>query len=324
MSKNWTFRPSILSLESFKDASLFRETFLKYYQRDNERAIEQANPEIPPRSAKFRTLQWNLNAWAGDSGTLNPLTHYKQIIATILQADADFIILNEYHLSGYDRTHVELETALERLGYDTKMCGTVFCPTFVATRWSTSYKTEWVLSGDRSALVLNVVNDQGESVTVIGTHLNHLFGDQRYKEMSNLIQQLCCTQRNRNLQEENDTCNSEDVMAGTRIILAGDLNQQRQRDYSEEEWNGAIVHNMERRKTCFDDGVDKLLQSKGFVCAWDTKPSTTNWTTEHPPSTHWSGTIVDYSYGRNVEANSIYISPTKWSDHRMTVVDWTW
>lgn len=321
---NWRFRPSILYLEGYKDANLFRQTFLEYYQRDNERATEEADPAIPPRSAKFRTLQWNLNGWAGDSGRLHALTHSKQIISTILQADADFIILNEYHWGDYGRAHAELEAALQRQGYHTKICGNVFCPTFVATRWSTSHKTEWVLSRERSALVLQVVNEQGESLTVIGTHLDHRDGEQRHREMSTLLQELFCRQRNRNPQEENDSCNSNDVLAGTRIILAGDLNQQRQKDYSEQEWNGAIAPNMMRRKTCFDDGVDKLLQSEGFMCAWDTKPTNTNWTTEHPPSTHWSGTIVDYSYGRNVAANSIYISPAKWSDHRMTLVDWTW
>lgn len=321
---NWTFRPSILSLENYKDATLRGETFLEYYQRDNERATKEADPEIPPRSAKFRTLQWNLNGWAGDCGLLDAHTHSKQIISTILQADADCIILNEYHWYDRERAHHELETALQRQGFNTIMCGTVYCPTFIATRWSTSHTTEWVLSRERSALVLQVMNDQGESLTVIGTHLDHQDGAQRYTEMRNLLQELFRTQRNRNPQEENDHCNSNDVLPGTRIILSGDLNQQRQKDYSEQEWNGAIAPNMQRRAACLDDGVDKILQSEGFVCAWDTKPTTTNWTTEHPPSTHWSGTVVDYSYGRNVEANSIYISPAMWSDHRMTVVDWTW
>lgn len=320
---NWSFRPSILTLDDYKEAKLFRETFLEYYQLDNERATAETGPEIPPRSSKFRTLQWNLNGWAGDRGMLNALTHSKEIISTILQADADCIILNEYHWGDHGRAHSELETKLRRKGCRTRMCGTVYCPTFVATRWSTSHKTEWVLSRERSALVLQVVNNQGESVTVIGTHLDHRDGEQRHKEMCNLLQELLCPQRNRNPQEEIDNGNPKDVLTGTRIILSGDFNQQRQKDYSEQEWNGAIAPNMKRRKTCFDDGVDKLLQSEGFVCAWDTKPTSTNWTTEHPPSTHWSGTIVDYSYGRNVEANSIYISPAGYSDHRMTVVDWT-
>ena len=41
-----------------------------------------------------------------------------------------------------------------------------------------------------------------------------------------------------------------------------------------------------------------------------------------PPATHWTGTIVDYAYGRNLTAEGVYISPAYWSDHRMIVTDW--
>ena len=48
-----------------------------------------------------------------------------------------------------------------------------------------------------------------------------------------------------------------------------------------------------------------------------------NWDTAYPPATHWSGTIVDYSYGLN-NHHYVSIGPDNWSDHRLTVVDWTW
>jgi hypothetical protein len=87
----------------------------------------------------------------------------------------------------------------------------------------------------------------------------------------------------------------------------------------------------------------KLLMDQGFVCAWNnngdgnnskkhyddaemvkaTSTVVTNWETSHPPAMHWSGTIVDYSYGRNILAVAVSISPAGWSDHRMTVCDWT-
>jgi len=332
---SWTFRPSVLSLPSYRDANLPRETFLEYYQSDNDRAVQSdgeatSTQPIPPRSAKFRTLQWNLNGWTGDSGTLNALTYYKQITATILQADPDCIILNEYHWNDSGRTHAQFETTLRGLGYTTQICGTVYCPTFVATRRRASNTTELLLSEERSALVLRLEDNEGDFITVIGTHLDFRDGQQRRKEMQTLLSELVCQQQvSGNPQENYDEHCSESsndflIQENTKVILAGDLNQQRQCDYAPEEWDSAIAPNMVKRNTCFDDGVDKLLQNEGFRCAWDTSPAKTNWTTVHPPSTHWSGTIVDYSYGRNLRANAVFISPAGWSDHRMTVVDWDW
>ena len=43
-----------------------------------------------------------------------------------------------------------------------------------------------------------------------------------------------------------------------------------------------------------------------------------------PPATHWSGTVVDFSYGRNVAPVSVSVGAPGLSDHRMTVCDWSW
>mmetsp|Transcript_132318 Transcript_132318/g.382537 ORF Transcript_132318/g.382537 Transcript_132318/m.382537 type:complete len:324 (-) Transcript_132318:93-1064(-) len=320
----WDFRPSVLSLvDEYREAKLPRSTFLEHYQRDNQRAADGFR-QVPSKSGKFRTLQWNLNGWAGDSGTLNALTYSKQITAAILQADADCIILNEYHWNDAGLAHQDLERVLKSNGYTTQVCGTVICPTFVATRWNTSHKQEWILSQERSALVLKLDSneDDGESLTVIGTHLDHRFGEQRLDEMTALMNNLFHQQSNP--QDENHAGELEQVQTDTKIILAGDLNQQRQKDYPPEEWQSVIAPSMAVRKTCCDDGVDSVLQSKGFCCAWDDEDVVKNWSTEYPPSTHWSGTVVDYSYGRNVAARKVFISPAGWSDHRMTVVDWSW
>ena len=109
-----------------------------------------------------------------------------------------------------------------------------------------------------------------------------------------------------------------------RSLLVGDLNQQREHDYTSDEWE-QIRSGMEHRRSCEDDGVAKLLMDQGFVCAWDSAPPPkTNWETSRPPATHWSGTIVDYSYGCNISPITMSISPAGWSDHRMTVCDWNW
>jgi hypothetical protein len=63
---------------------------LEHYQQDNDKAAKDCQAAATrPQSSKFRTLQWNLNGWASDNGTLPSLSYSKQITATILQANAD-------------------------------------------------------------------------------------------------------------------------------------------------------------------------------------------------------------------------------------------
>ena len=52
-----------------------------------------------------------------------------------------------------------------------------------------------------------------------------------------------------------------------------------------------------------------------------------NWKkNDPPPSTHWTGTIVDYSYGKgkDLAVSALYVSPCGLSDHRLLVTDWKW
>ena len=170
---------------------------------------------------------------------------------------------------------------------------------------------EIIMSEDRSALLAQVhIKDDDELVWVIGTHVNFISGEQRMKEMQVLLKEL------------------EDmhIIGGNtkeRVVLVADLNQQRENDYRPDEWE-RIRSGMLYRRSSQDDGVAKMLADRGFVCAWDsTPPPDTNWETSHAPATHWSGTIVDYSYGCNVSPLAVSIGCAGWSDHRMTVCDWS-
>ena len=54
-------------------------------------------------------------------------------------------------------------------------------------------------------------------------------------------------------------------------------------------------------------------------------PPQTNWNPNHPPpATHWTGTIVDYTYIKDhqLELSGVYVSPNPLSDHRLVVCDW--
>ena len=221
---------------------------------------------------------------------------------------------------------ISFEKQLVALGYHIQS-GTVDYPTALAIRNHIKV-TEWkevILSYDQSALVAKIHIEDDECVWIIGTHLNHMSGEQRNKKMKVLLNEL-----NGNV---NIVGNKEGE--DERVILVGDMNQQRSQDYTPDEWQ-RICLGMIYRNSCQDDGVAKLLRNQGFQCSWDTtlpnyscstkkkKIIRTNWDTTHPPATHWSGTIVDYPYGYNVSPLTISISPVGWSDHRMTVCDWIW
>merc|ERR1712232_1269074 len=92
------------------------------------------------------------------------------------------------------------------------------------------------------------------------------------------------------------------------VIVTGDFNQQRRRDYSSKEWN-RIAESANRRRVPTDDGVSSTLEANSFRCVFDDvlqRPSTPgkaaaavgddnaevrcNWDeASPPPSTHWSG-----------------------------------
>lgn len=350
----WTTRPSILSHPGFHRATLSRRDFLEAYRRDASAVLLEADgrASVPPRKPRsLRVLQWNVNGFAGDTGLETTPLLAQRISETILQADADCIFLNEFswNFADHDSAQETLRRILQQEGYHTQLCASqVECPTFCATRLPTRHAPQEIrLSHERSAIVLQLKgsDDEEQDVTVVGTHLDHECGRQRHYEMKTLLQGLFpaanTTASRTSSGNPQDTNCGEGLDATSaswtrgelnqytlsqRMILVGDLNQQRRVDYTPLEWNMALVPNMKSRGVCDDDGVDEMLQRNGFVCAWDDKTTdcTKNWTTTYPPSTHWSGTTVDYAYGRSMHATRVFVSPTGWSDHRMTVVDWKW
>lgn len=297
----WTFRPSALLLSNFGTRPS-KKGLVRSYHRDNERAMKDGVSVPPKPKAALRTLQWNIHAFVTADYDQSPEVAYG-VISAILKADADVIVLNEYHWDGKDDRHHTLERRLKEKGYKCWV-GRILCPTFLATRLHVRGTMEELrLSVERSALMVHADDPQtGQPIWVVGTHLDHIDGNQRRKEMEVLLQ---------NLQTKEDGF----------MLLMGDFNQQRQHDYSLEEWDN-IAAGMASRGACPNDGVAELVQNFGFACSLDFDLAQTNWDTPHPPSTHWTGTIVDYSYGKHMGALGVYVSPNGLSDHRCTVCDW--
>lgn len=276
---------------------------MELYMQDNRRAWHEGVRVPSHDSLLCRLAQWNVYGFSHETPSTEKSSR-TGIMETLFVSDADIIILNEYHFSGKTSFHHAFEKQLRERGYETH-CATVFAPTFVATRLFVDHVQEILLDNERSAMVLRVEIAPCETVWIVGTHLNDYDGVMRNEEMKELLEELPAS-------------------ANERVIIAGDFNQQRQQDYQDDEWE-SICANQAKRNAPRDDGVVSQQHKAGYSCLFDQTPPKCNWRfSMKPPSTHWTGTIVDYAYGRNVSAQGVYISPAYWSDHRMVVSDWSW
>jgi endonuclease/exonuclease/phosphatase family metal-dependent hydrolase len=351
---SWSFRPS--ALQNFNYHELSVDALISHYIQDNERAQKEGvhvpphpqhqleqhcvatstgpqDPQPLPPPSFLRTLQWNLQAWTSPLGERNESVD-RGIMETIFETCADVLILNEYHWRDNSKTQTRFEKKLQRKGYR-HFCGNNITPTMIATKCPVLDFEEIVLSIERSALCLKIdavgKNHKNDFVWVIGTHLDAFNGNQRRREMQVLVDAL-----------QNRRIFFDEESKPIPVIIAGDFNQQRQEDYQGQEWN-FIQQSMEKRSVCRDDGVATLLERQKFVCAIDqlvlqqrqaermglycgesSAVKRFNWEKASlPPSTHWSGTTIDYSYSRDFPVHGMYISPAGYSDHRMTVCDWS-
>ena len=315
------------------------------------------------------------------------------IIRSICETDSDVLVLNEIHWREETTTssssdsggggaecskchggyyHCEstkqairssqalLEEVLRLRGYHcSRVAGHGDTPTMVATRKKVLASKEVVLSDNRSALCLLL--EVGPPAApgggagrcwVVGTHLDAFCAGRRRSEIRTLLEEA--------------SSEAGAGGAGVPVLVAGDFNQQRSRDYTPPEWR-RVAASADLRGVPRDDGVAKLLEENGFRCVLDdvrappgggaddaaeaaaTTPSAVacNWDqTQPPPSTHWSGTTIDYTYYHNQTNNinnnkapssssssttttktvlaphGVYVGPAGFSDHRMTVTDW--
>merc|ERR1712182_79252 len=109
----------------------------------------------------------------------------------------------------------------------------------------------------------------------------------------------------------------------TPMLVVGDFNQTRQRDYSSEEWG--IIQHGKSKQALGEPEVCALFEAHSFKCSLDKDwpPSMRNWPAgAYPPPTHWTGMAIDYSLARGLNLHGVYVSPTHLSDHSPVICDW--
>ena len=356
----WKNRPSaFLSGNQYERAR--RSKLEEAYENDNTRATKEG-VKIPPRPREeqwrqrrhyLRTCQRNVFCFRKKYSVAT------EIVQTLLDTDADIIVLNEFGGASGDQSERSRDHAVQLLqdaGYSVAIAACTW-PTAIATRLPIHQSTRFSLDHIRDAVALQIQidptpadadaagEDSSRLLWIYGTHLedgDFHGGKFRLLEMEALLGYLQKNLQESRRDEETSSMNHD-------VLLVGDFNQQRQQDYTEEEW-GLICANKRQRASPPSDGVADLLEESGFSCVWDeqhfrhqpsgtTSPSgvaASNWKPgSPPPSTHWTGTVIDYTWYRRATDNpvgskhscikrlhGVYVSPSNLSDHRLVVCDW--
>lgn len=336
----WRFRPQCFRNGYYENAS----KLLEMYSDDNIRASSSSDTDdavtVPPRKNNaLRTCQWNVHMFheylSDGSHNYDQAALATAIVDTILELDADIIVLNEFGMSRGSKKEPGRDCAralLEAAGYSVFVADCI-CPTAIASRLAVLEDDKFQLDIMRDAVAIQVRlkfndddlegkckelakcedlqqqgSDEEHLFWVYGTHLEDCddqVGNYRLGEIKTLIERI--------------------GFQTNRIMIVGDFNQQRKQDYTRDEWQ-MIVDNKQRRKSPQEDGVAYLLSAFGYSCIWD-RPfaKQTNWRAlDPPPATHWSGTIVDHTFFKDdrLFLNGVYVSPSNLSDHRLVVCDW--
>lgn len=351
----WQHRPSALKSENAYERAT-RSSLELAYQNDNKRASSQG-VKIPHRPREesigrrkyLRTCQWNVLYFKSTRAVAT------EVVKTLLATDPDIIVLNEFGTNGgsvSERVRDYVVQCLEGAGYTVLIADSAY-PTGVATRLPVQQYAKFPLDHIRAAVSIQVrvdgdltdstiIGEGDRLIWIYGTHLEDSDvqgGKYRLLEMQALL---------KHLEHTAATCTSVDEKTlgmDYDVLLVGDLNQQRQEDYSDNEWTSICV-NKQRRKSPQSDGVADKLKSSGFSCVWDkshyqtrsdfgapkgkSSMTVSNWRPgSPPPSTHWTGTIIDYTWYRPgvrhpciKRIHGVYVSPSNLSDHRLVVCDW--
>ena len=318
MNNLWR-RPSALSLANYATISV--DSLFRHYMHDNEQAANVKDPPAKPSRA-FRVCQWNVHYFCSTDSSGGCVRTFNKVFTELMRHDPDVIVLNEFAAEDPNE-NLSFLRRLENEGYKHLRAADIHFPTVVLVRYEgeVDHIEDFALDLDRRAVMIGLkLPEKNESqqdsiettkprhLWIYGTHLHHVedFPGRRLSEMKNLM---------------NHVQNRPQTDA---FLIVGDFNQQREQDYTPTEWRRIVANKAHRTESFTSDGVAELLQrTHGFTCVWDNALNR-NWpATDPPPATHWSGTVIDYTYSRNLQNVGAYVSSMGSSDHRLVISDWT-
>ena len=179
-----------------------------------------------------------------------------------------------------------LQQRLEQRGYTFHVAECSF-PSAIATRLPVEHAGTFPLDDTRAAVHVTVRPDQNDAdaatavtaVTVYATHLDHKDGElhshfapnggcARPTEATELLRRVGMLSAAAAAAAAAATALAPAQAPASRVLVVGDFNQQRRRDYTPGEWK-LICASKKRRGCAETDGVADLMAEAGFVCAFD-------------------------------------------------------
>jgi len=319
-----------------------RSTMLGIYSEDMQRLAGSLGPPPMRDHSCARLVTWNVNCLRGPDG--RSTISASEAAAMLESLDADVLALQEAPVdfdSSWGDWLVEplarlreLDAKLEGLGYKL-LRSPATNPTLLATRLPISYTEGFSLdeqpvcsqNGDavwsetRGARYAELQLPDSEVLGVYATHLHHkdtqLLGEKRSafpgvrrREAEKLL-------------EHWEGRNVKPVTMAT-LVLA-DFNQPLQKHYDAGEWQvvvAGLTHPAVAQPEA--DGVDELLVSKGFRCAYELAKGRNNFGGQPwPAMTHWTGTTIDFAYVHSHHLTSVgtYVQYSDLSDHAPVIID---
>lgn len=250
-----------------------RDELCESYLKDGDTAANGGvQIPAPPSGSNLRTCRWNVHYFVPTNEELDYNTNKQALAITkqLLETTVDVIVLNEFGIDApklWTRSIRNKKKSinicwdlLEQHGYTLHLSPCSF-PTAVATKRKVCGTISKLhLDLERAAVAVPIQPAGGGPLLwTYGTHLEASDsgnGKERWLEMETLLSRVEKMWKRTTKQED----------TAPRIMIVGDLNQQRRVDYTKEEWD-KIGDSKRRRDAPLDDGSTMLAET-GFHCVF--------------------------------------------------------
>lgn len=255
------------------------DAILKAYDQQ-VKELAQYNDLITPYSDAIRVVTYNVHYWADPHHKSNIDDVFK-VLKTI---DADVVCLQEvsWGKTKYNQyTAQEIVKQMQKLGYGYGgnntlwSAGDLFGAPFGNMIFSKHKVRDIVIHSYKDGyrgFVGVTIDIRGKPLRIYCTHFEVKGGQTREAEATEFVEHI----------QKNDK-NVKDV------LLVGDFNEARKKDYKKEVWDDYVQFMKNKYKATQRDAVSKVLHGAGFKDAYELKGY-------RPPFTVWTGSIIDFGY----------------------------
>lgn len=220
---------------------------------------------------------------------------FESIITNIKSISPTFIILQELYINDNDKIdYKSLISELKKCGlahyiFSTNKINGIFSKYKIHSK-QINLEKDSINNIGRNALICSF--PKFNDIIFIGTHLDVFdnTGKTRKKQITQIFDVI-----------------NRDEYKNKKIVIAGDLNSLRKKDYNEIEWKHIVDTDNKRNVKTIED-VIPIIENNGFNESFNDNNSRLNVSV-------WSERRVDYIFGRNIKFIDSYVYESTASDH---------